>query len=288
MFRTSFLTKPLPILATSCALFTASVATADVLHVPSEYPTTAIAIANANPGDEVVLAAGSYGNVVGITNKSDLIIRGEGKVTVADVQGAGYGIYILGSTNIRIENLKVGYANNHGVIVDGCQGVQLLDLSVKDVDLAGVWVKGSSDVRVLSCDLVDTNIGVHAQTSCFVSQSSITSAESAGILFEGEGSVATENNIKGCGNGVIANADGALIQGNAIKSPVVNGVLIDALSSNHIVNANVITKAGAYGILVNARRSVITSNKVKKGKLFDIQNNGTANHFSGNKGKVNG
>lgn len=288
MFRTTVLSKPLPILATSFALFSASVAAGDVLHVPSQYPSTAIAIANANPGDEVVLAAGSYGNVVGITNKSDLIIRGEGKVTVAKVPGAAYGIFILGSTNIRIENLKVGYANNYGVIVENSQGVQLLDLAVKDVDVAGVWVKGSSDVRVLSCDLVDTNIGVHAQTPCVVSQSTITNAVSSGILLEGENSVATENSIKGCGNGVVANADGALIQGNAIKSPVVNGVHIDALSSGHIVNANVITKAGAYGILVNAQRSVITSNKVKKGKLFDIQNNGTANHFSGNKGKVNG
>jgi hypothetical protein len=88
------------------------------IDVPGDVPTLEQAIARAQPGDTIVLAAGTYpgGNVVPPA-KHDITIRG------ADRNGV-----VLDGANRR----------RHGIVVHA-DGVSILNLSVHDFKLNGLY-----------------------------------------------------------------------------------------------------------------------------------------------------
>jgi hypothetical protein len=96
------------------------------IDVPGDVPTLEQAIARAQPGDTIVLAAGTYpgGNVVPPA-KHDITIRG------ADRNGV-----VLDGANRR----------RHGIVVHA-DGVSILDLSVHDFKLNGLYWEGADRYR---------------------------------------------------------------------------------------------------------------------------------------------
>src|ERR671936_2297812 len=102
--------RPL-LLATLAALVAAGPAQAARIRVPQDFPTVQLAIANAHPGDTIVLDAGTYpgGNVVPPA-KHDLTIRGVDRNAVV---------------------LDGGDVRKNGILVHA-DGVSILNLSAHD------------------------------------------------------------------------------------------------------------------------------------------------------------
>ena len=113
--------------AATLAMGSASPAAArSEIQVPEDVPTLERAIARAQPGDTIVLAAGTYpgGNVVPPA-KHDLTIRG------ADRNGV-----VLDGADRR----------SHGIVVHA-DGVSILNLSVHDFRLNGLYWEGADRYR---------------------------------------------------------------------------------------------------------------------------------------------
>jgi hypothetical protein len=96
------------------------------IHVPDDVPTLEQAIAQAQPGETIVLAAGTYpgGNVVPPA-KHDITIRGADRNRV-----------VLDGANRR----------GHGIVVHA-DGVSILNLSVHDFRLNGLYWEGADRYR---------------------------------------------------------------------------------------------------------------------------------------------
>ena len=96
------------------------------IHVPDDVPTLPQAIAGAEPGDTIVLAAGTYpGGVVIPPAKHDLTIRGVDRNAV-----------VLDGQNKQA----------HGIVVHA-DGVSVLNLSVHDFKLNGLYWEGADRYR---------------------------------------------------------------------------------------------------------------------------------------------
>ena len=76
------------ILALAWAILPALVALADEIAVPGEYPTIQLAIDNANDGDVIVIASGTYSENLTIGAGKALTLRGAGP-TATILDGGG-------------------------------------------------------------------------------------------------------------------------------------------------------------------------------------------------------
>jgi len=114
-------------LATTLATGPASPAAArSEIHVPDDVPTLPQAVAQAAPGDTIILSAGTYpGGVVVPAAKHDLTIRGDDRNAV-----------VLDGANER----------PHGIVVHA-DGVSILNLSIHDFKLNGLYWEGADRYR---------------------------------------------------------------------------------------------------------------------------------------------
>ena len=87
MFRT---------LALTAGLLTACPAIADVIHVPGDFTTIQAAIDAAQPGDEIVVASGTYGETIDLQGKP-LILRSSSGATFTAIDARGAGSVIRGA-----------------------------------------------------------------------------------------------------------------------------------------------------------------------------------------------
>ena len=193
--------RPISALLTTLALIPTTGLAAEI-HVPGDAPTIQIAIDSASPGDEVVIAAGTYAADVGIVNRSNLVVRGEGKVTIASHDDLLFGLYLSGSTDIRIENVRVDAVQYQGVVVEGCQDVQLVGVTTLGAAAIGVWVRNSVDVTLHDCRIENSAVGVHAESSVTVSDGAFLSTDT-GVLLDAAGSSVLGSSFKKCGHGLI-------------------------------------------------------------------------------------
>ena len=91
-----------------------------IRNVPGEYATIQTAIDAANPGDTIIIAAGTYDENIVIDSKTDLTIQGVGDTTLIE-PSLGIGFAITDSSDITIANLKIHTTgtDSHGIWVGG-------------------------------------------------------------------------------------------------------------------------------------------------------------------------
>ena len=83
-------TKHLIVLAVSLAVASATTATADILHVPGDFPTIQEAIDAAVDGDEVEVHPGTYNETINLLGKTITVRSSDGpEVTIIDAQQTG-------------------------------------------------------------------------------------------------------------------------------------------------------------------------------------------------------
>lgn len=104
------------------ALLVSSLAQAVIRRVPQDYPTIQAAVDASSPGDAVLVAPGTYSDVVHqfpgdttkcvVVMKSGVTVTGSGQgSTFIDPLGRGRGFHCEGTTNVTIQNLAVRNAN---------------------------------------------------------------------------------------------------------------------------------------------------------------------------------
>src|SRR5687768_4332808 len=111
------------------------------LHVPAEYPGLAEAITASQPGDVILLAAGTYaGDIVVPENKPGITIRGTDRnAVVFDGAYTRANAIEVEADGVTLENMSAhGYVEN-GFYWDGVEGYAGRYLTVWNVGLYGIY-----------------------------------------------------------------------------------------------------------------------------------------------------
>ncbi|MBL8768496.1 MAG: right-handed parallel beta-helix repeat-containing protein [Planctomycetes bacterium] len=236
-----------PIIVSLFTLF-ASSAFAAVITVPGAQPNIQAAVNASNPGDTILVSAGTYEENVDIAGGFDgLTIKAKGKVILdcrpSGATGTGPG-FAVASQNVTIQGFTIRHAkgtNAHGVFAaSGADGLTLRKLTIEHTDSAGIKVTANGvtieNTTVVGCD--------------------------GGIQVTGANAVISKCAVRQDGN------DGILITGNdALVSKCVlitieDGEGIEVVGFDAIVEKNVVDGADGPAILTDGNNPTIRSNKI--------------------------
>jgi len=231
-----------------CLLLLAAAARADVLHVPKDFPTVAGALAAVQPGDQVVLAAGTYTELVSLDGLQDVVLRGQGEVVLVGDGSFEAPLSLTGCVGVTVERLTVRDASGVAVSVGNCSEVTLRKLRVEDAGSAGIVVGQGHDSLVDRCRVEDAaldGIVLVDEDDTTVSRCTIVGAVGIGVSFDGcAGSVVERCKITDAG------AQGILLG----KANPVQGCTADR---NRVIDA------GFFGIQTLGTDLVLTDNRVQ-------------------------
>ncbi|MBD3162369.1 MAG: T9SS type A sorting domain-containing protein [Candidatus Eisenbacteria bacterium] len=135
---------------------------ADIINVPGDYPTIQEAVDNAGPGDQVVVAAGTYGDVTHLPGDGDttrcavvmasgITVKGAGPgETILDAELLGRGFHCGDVTDVTIRDMTIrrSFAELYGAGIyckDGSD-VDIINVIVEDCEDGGIISRGSSTV----------------------------------------------------------------------------------------------------------------------------------------------
>lgn len=122
-------------------------ADARVLNVPADFPGPAEAIAASQPGDVIVLAAGTYpGEIVVPEDKAGITIRGVDRNTVVfDGEDKRNNAIEVEADGVTLENMTAHSYVENGFYWDGVEGFAGRYLTVWNVGLYGIYAIESRD-----------------------------------------------------------------------------------------------------------------------------------------------
>ena len=207
---------------------------ADVINVPGDYGLIHDAVQAAQPGDTVLVAAGTYSDCTHETEgpgstpacvimRPGVTLRGAGSAaTIIDAQGLGRGIFIEDTDDVVIENLQVrnAYAEIYGAGI-------LVRQNSTGVELRGLRIEANGDGGIV---LIDNSVGLLENIE-FVGNE----AKQGGGLAIEEGCTATvvgclfDDNTAPSGAGVFIRSQctvtmtGCVITNNVISADFGNG-----------------------------------------------------------------
>jgi hypothetical protein len=112
-----------------------------LIEVPADVPTLEAAIAAAQPGDVILLAAGTYrGGVTIPKEKHDLIIRGADRnLVIFDGKDVLLSAIEIKADRVSLENLTARHYTGNGFEWDGVDGFSGRYLTVWNVGLYGIY-----------------------------------------------------------------------------------------------------------------------------------------------------
>ena len=244
--------------AASSALSTKS----RVIRVPEDQPTIAAAMAAAQPGDTVKLAAGTYKETLVLKNG----VRVVGGPSTLDATGLDNGI--VGDASVTsgasVEGLTVQNSTYQGVYIGGSKGVRLSNCIIRASGIESQSAGLRSDAAQLSIENSEISgsggAGIRVITSDLnLKGSRIFGNAGAGLRAE-ESKAAVTNNVmeRNAGAGTrITHGSTATVLGNQLSGNSL-GVRIDAgddpadyRASSARVENNVMTGNVAYGVFVD-------------------------------------
>ena len=121
-----------------------------VIHVPADAPTPRAAIGMADPGDLILLAAGTYpGGLTVPEDRPDITIRGEdrGRVVFEGRDRGSDGIAIA-ADGVAVENLTLHSFPGNGLVWQGVEGYAARFVTVWNVGGYGLYAFGSTGGRI--------------------------------------------------------------------------------------------------------------------------------------------
>lgn len=222
-------------------------ALADTLSVPAQFASIGDALAAAQPGDTISIAAGEY--------RENLTIG------VADVTLKGSGTCILDAR-------AGGTANGAGVIITAT-GVTLSHLTLRhaltDDANDGDGIRSTADgttldkVRVFHSGgrgFLATGNGMRVLNSLF------RGSEGTAIVIEGDDARVEKTTVHGTSEGGITVAGSGAVLRKCSVADVSGGVGIDVAGDDALVEGCTVTNASGEGIVVAGLQPVIVKNSV--------------------------
>jgi hypothetical protein len=273
------------------AALLAPAARAEVLHVPAEFPTVQEAVDVAQPGDEIVLAAGTYHDPVEVQDAQGVTIRGQGQVILAGGTLVVAGLQLLDCTDVSVEHLRVEDALGTGILVGQSTGVALRQLRVRAAageavqveqtngtlldhvlvegpGSGGILLGECSDSLVSHCKVkcVDfEGIGLSDTVHCVVDHCRVTGANPGIALALTGASVGCQ--VRQCvvldapDLGIRALGEDCLLLDNHVQHAANQGLIVDFTSVGGLVQGNKVIACGS-GIEINGTGLLLRDNRI--------------------------
>jgi nitrous oxidase accessory protein NosD len=243
------------VLAALAAALLAAGARADVLHVPKDFPTVAEALDAAQPGDEVVLAAGSYNTPILMDNLTGIVLRGQGKVVLGGGTAGTPALTLTNCFDVTVDHLRIEGAQGIGVLLGQSNSVTLRRLRVVDSVGDGIVAGEASDVLMDRCRVEGTGgsgISVVKALTFTLSHCTVLDAGTSGIMLGAlHDTVVDRCHVSGSGQVGIA---------LGLSDPV----------DTCVASRNVVLDAGTSGFLVRGVDNVLTDNRVQGAAIFGV------------------
>ncbi len=235
--------KRITILALILTVTLAGSTHAAKIRVPDDHGTVQAAVDAAQAGDTVIVRRGNYGEIVGVSKKSDLVIKGETGASIMDID-------LTYSHRIRIEKL----------VVEGSQGG------------AAIYLYASHDVTIRKCvvrDLAGNGILAEACARLVIEKNTFADCGEAAIRLGHVSSASFDarirkNLITGCGiHGIyLPIAQNALIEKNVVANCDQDGICVT--SGTHVIRKNVIADCASHGLEIRTANNLIEKNEVRR------------------------
>jgi hypothetical protein len=242
-------------------------ALAETLHVPGDFTTIQAAVDAAQPGDLVLVAAGSYEETVTASLKQDVTLRGQGKVVLHGGDAGTAVLSLVTCTRFAVEHLRFEQPASVAVEVDEGDGVRLSDCVVEDSAGDGITVGDSLATILEGCTVLQP-----AAAGVRLVNASGTLVSGCRVEASGEACIAVEGGdtarVVRCrligpqthGLTVVDSLDLAAL-GNVIEDAFLGGIDVDAtfavVRDNRMLrpgDVSVLVQAGAFGAIIEDNR----------------------------------
>jgi parallel beta-helix repeat protein len=274
-------------------LLLAGTASAKTIKVPGDFATPQTAIANAQPGDKVLISEDFLGTVL-VTGKTGITIQGKKKATL-DGDGGANVMVVTNCTDVTITGLRFTNSTDHGVTIADSADVTFAKCVVEDVNGHGIAIGSSQRITVEKSTFEDCGVdGINLDvdltgtppSNCEISKNTVSRPNDDGIDVTGNGHVIAKNKVDGAQRrGILvddsAPSSGATIEKNTVEDCGEHGIQVDG--SGHFISKNKIDEAGDDGIRVNGDSCNVTKNKITDSDDDGIDVEGDLNGFEKNK-----
>lgn len=244
---------------------TAAAASAGTINVPADYATIRSALDASLDGDTVVVAAGTYTELLQMDQRNNVTLRAEGVVILTPASGKATtaGISLSSCQNVTVDGFTILKAPDAAITVSTCLNVSILNCTVLGAKGTGVVVYGGQDVTIADCTVTGTGknqAGINGSSvagpptlRCRVLRCTVTKAGAAGIIVRGDASLVEDCVVNGSKKAGVeldraGGAQGTTVRGCTIMAAGDSGIV--AAGPSNSVEGNTITDSKNYGIAV--------------------------------------
>ena len=279
-------------------LLTAPRAQAAKLGVPAQYGSIHDAIAAAGDGDTIVIDEGVYPEPMNISFRTNLTVKGKGKVVI-DAGGAANALYVGFSSGITFKRITFRDTTGTQALVDTCSDVRFKDCRFRQSGGIGIDFWAGDGHEVIDCDFKDiAGTGLRLQTrnahverarmvdvgqgpneACIRILHEYATVDRCVILDDGVGpgiaigpngeattfALVIDNEVRGAHDGIVLeDAMDCLVEGNRVRDCVDDSLDIAGAAQNNTLIDNVLVKAGGTGVELSGDDNAFVGNQVRK------------------------
>jgi len=273
----------------ACMLLIAAAARADVLHVPGEFPTIAVAVEAAGPGDTILISAGTYDEQVVVFGADGLTIRGQGKVELTGLTNE-IGLILDNCVNTTVEKLRfrglslgLRVTNCQDVTVRKCRAEEMAELGFQLLDGTntlfdrcrvdgaidhGLQIVSGTGCLVRRCTFEDVNFGLQVQavSALEVDHLRVERASQSGLQL-GDGCAGVDVHharILDSAAGFDVAADAGIFRHDLVADPAGVGIQCSSGAANNLFEHERVVSSGGDAFLVGGTGQELRSCRAVK------------------------
>jgi parallel beta-helix repeat protein len=255
---------------------------------PADFSKIQDAVNAANPGDLILVKAGTYYENV-VVDKNNLTISGENPVTtIIDGEGLGNVTYVTGN-NIAIQNFTLKnsakWAWSGALYVENANNTIIQNNSIIN-NRFGIYLENSSNNTISGNYLTNNDESiflVNSSNNTIYGNDLISNIHAIDLRFSSINIISKNNLTNNTGVGIYLSDSSSnnIISNNNITNHN-QGIVIYAISSDNTIIGNNIINNGFSGIaLHDSNNNAISGNNITR-SLYGIHVGGSSNVFSGN------